>query len=334
MDRHNDAASSTVPLVDPSMEVDDVSLAPTVPVAPQQSIPSTIVLDPSIQDTAASGRGTASERMWLPLQTASQATGFQQSVGIPGASATHSHPSVHSGDGGHPELSTAAAGSFVSWQEAQSIAQSLGHQSEATSRELANVRAELATLQTGAGQAIQAIAEQRQAESLQVQTRVDATVAQFEAMGAETSARAQQAQQSSAEALQQARQAASIGIQAGSIASEARSTGTEALRRTEALVQWQTKEMDDLKVQMQVMKDMQVESQNLVKQMHDMLVTTQDQLLQSNKNVISVQQQLNSEKEKRVEMERLLQEEKDKTVQLTNAQFSKSRLMQQLMRNC
>ena len=290
MDRHSEAASSTVPLVDPSMEVDDVSLAPTVPVAPQQSIPSTLVLDPSIQDTAASGRGIASEGTWLPLQTASQATGFQQSVGIPGASAIHSHPSVHSGDGGRPEPSAAAAaGSFVSRQEAHSMAQSLGQQSEATSRDLANFRAELAMLQTGTGQAIQAIAMQRQAESLQVQTRVDATVAQFEAMGAETSARAQQAQQSSAEALQQARQAASIGIQAGSVASEARSAGTEALRRTETLVQLQTKEMDDLKVQIQAMKDMQVQSQNLVKQLHDILVTTQDQVLQSNKNVISVQ---------------------------------------------
>ena len=304
MDQHSDAASSTVPVGDPRMDIDEVSLG--------HSIPATIVVDSSLLDSAASGLATTSDGTWLPMP--SLGTMHLASTSVH----SQSHALVHSGRSDQPGTPAATpAGSFVSRQEAESFAQSLDHQTEATSREIASIRDELDRLRADAGRAIQSTSQQRQAESADLQTRVDATVAQFEAMGAETSARAQQAQQSSAAALHQAQQAASIGIQAGSVASEARSTGTEALRRTEALVQKQTKEMDDLKMQIQVMKDMQVESQNLVKQLHDLLVTTQDQVLQSNKNVISVQQQLTLEKEKRVEMERLLQEEKDKTTQLT-----------------
>ena len=48
MDRESQAASSTVPVVDPSMDVDEESLAPTLPVGQGQSVPSTIVLDSSI----------------------------------------------------------------------------------------------------------------------------------------------------------------------------------------------------------------------------------------------------------------------------------------------
>ena len=148
---------------------------------------------------------------------------------------------------------------------------------------------------------------------------MDATVAQFKAIGAETSARAHHAQQNSAEAMHQAQQAASIGRQAGSVASEAHSHGTEALRRTEVLMKKQTEEMDEMKQQMQSMRKMQEESQDLVKQLHKLLVKTQEQLKQSHENVVSMHNQLQTEKDKVVAMEKQLQEESDRTTHLTNA---------------
>ena len=323
MDRDSQAGSSAVPPVDPNMEVDEVSLTPTVPVA--QSIPSTIVLDPSIlQDTATSAHPSASSTTWLPLLSAAGPSptveaGYRYDTGT-GAASVHSQPSVHSG-GADPAGTSAAQGavSFVSREEAQSLAQSVEQQSEATSRELASVREELSRLRSEAGQALHSTSQQREVDAHQVQSRVDATVAQFEAMGAETSARAQHAQQSSAEAIQQAQAAASIGIQAGSVASEAHSHGTEALRRTEVLMKKQTEEMDEMKQQMQSMKKMQEESQDLVKQLHKLLVTTQEQMKQSHANVVSMHNQLQTEKERVAAMEKQLQEERDRTTHLTNA---------------
>ena len=322
MDRDSQAGSSAVPPVDPNMEVDEVSLAPTVPVA--QSIPSTIVLDSSIlQDTATSAHASASDATWLPmlsisgqLPTGSLAASYRSDTR---PASVHSHPSVHSG-GVDPAGTSAAhdTASFVSREEAQSLAQSVEQQSEATSRELASVREEISRLRSEAGQAIQSTTQQHEAEAHQAQNRVDATVAQFEAMGAETSARAQHAQQSSAEALQQAREAASIGIQAGSVASEAHSHGTEALRRTEVLMKKQTEEMDEMKQQMQSMRKMQQESQDLVKQLHGLLVKTQEQLKTSHENVVSMHNQLQTEKERVAAMEKQLQEERDRTTHLTN----------------
>ena len=181
MDRDSQAGSSAVPPVDPNMEVDEVSLDPTVGVG--QSLPTTIVLDSSIlQDTATSGRGT-SDYTWLPVLTPT------------GQGSVHSQPSGHS-RGAVPAGTSAAQGasSFVSREEAQSLAQSVEQQSEATSRELASVREELSRLRSEAGQALQTTSQQREADVHQVQNRVDATVAQFEAMGVETSARAHHAQ--------------------------------------------------------------------------------------------------------------------------------------------
>ena len=207
-------------------------------------------------------------------------------------------------------------GSFVSTVSGVAVRTS---DSKATSRELANVREELSRLRSEAGHAIHSTSQQQEADRHQVQSRVDATVAQFEAIGAETSARAHHAQQSSAEAMHQAQQAASIGRQAGSVASEAHSHGTEALRRTEVLMKKQTEEMDEMKQQMQSMRKMQEESQDLVKQLHKLLVKTQEQLKQSHENVVSMHNQLQTEKGKVVAMEKQLQEESDRTTHLTNA---------------
>ena len=126
---------------------------------------------------------------------------------VGGPASVHSHASTRSGSvdrAGASAAPAAAAESFVSRQEAQSLALSVEQQSEATSRELASVRDEISRLCTEAAQTIQSTSQHHQAAAQEVQTRVDETVRQFEAMGAETSARAQHAQQSSAAAMHQA----------------------------------------------------------------------------------------------------------------------------------
>ena len=123
MDRDSHAGSSAVPPVDPSMEVDEVSLTPTVPVA--QSIPSTIVLDSSIlQDTATSARPSESAATWLPLLSVagprpSVEAGYRLDLG---PESVHSQPLVHSG-GADPAGTSAAHGaaSFMSREEGQSL---------------------------------------------------------------------------------------------------------------------------------------------------------------------------------------------------------------------
>ena len=313
-----------LPVLSAVRDMDEESLAPTLPVGQGQSIPSTIVLDSSIlQDTATSAHASAGTRLpQVPLPGLGQPGSVSVGSIVGGAASVHSHASTRSGSAdraGASAAPAAAAESFVSRQEAQSLAHSVEQQSEATSRELASVRDEISRLRTEAAQTIQSTSQHHQAAAQQVQTRVDETVRQFEAMGAETSARAEHAQQSSAAAMHQAQQAASIGVQAQSVASEAHSTGTEALRRTEVMMKRQTEEMDALKNQMESMKKIQEDSQNLVKQMQELLVKTQDQLQQSHQNVVNVNDQLQAEKGRVAEMEKQLQEEKNRTALLTEA---------------
>jgi len=234
------ADSSTVPSGDPTMEVDEeVSLAPP---RSEHSIPSTIVLDPSIARDTATSAVSSSDATWIPMRTLSTQGG--------------------------------TAGSLM---------QSSTQQSDATSRELAEVREELSRLRTVADQAILSTSQQQQAASHHVQNRVDATVAHFETMGAETSARAQHAQNVAteahshgAEALRRTVETSEQARQAQSVASEAHSHGTEALRRTEMLMKKQTEEMDTLRQQMNSMRKLQEDSQGMVKQLQEVLVTAQD----------------------------------------------------------
>ena len=172
MDRDSQAGSSAVPPVDPNMEVDEVSLDPTVPVG--QSVPTTIVLDSSIlQDTATSAHVSASDYTWLPVLSMtgvvpSKEVGYRV-TGDSGQGSIHSQPPGHSGGVVPAGTSTAhGVSSFVSREEAQSLAQLVEQQSEATSKELASVCEDISRLRSEARHALQSTSQQCEADVHQV----------------------------------------------------------------------------------------------------------------------------------------------------------------------
>ena len=333
MSHSSQRASSTVPVHDPSLTdehmEDTRGGAAHFPAgqagqnsgeqAAQSSIPSTIVLDSSIGQT-------------VPVDPSQIPSGSRIPVGDMQSSSSHRFtPSVidaleersQAGSfSGFPQVEIQRQGSqseFVSRREALTMAQTLDQQSSATSRELASVRDQIAQLHSQAAMSAQVTASRQDAVATQVGNTVAQSIAQFEQIGAQTVARANQAQSSSAAALQTAQQATAIGAQAHSVASQAHSAGSEAMRRTQELRDKQTEDVQTLRAQLASLQATQNASNDLIRQVQATLAETKEQLIVSQQNVTNLHGQIQNEQNKVADLQRQLDAERVKTADLTTS---------------
>ena len=208
---------------------------------------------------------------------------------------------------------------FLSRREALSVAQTLGQQSAVANAELEEMRRQLHQIRSETSQGPEMQSRTTQAATSNVHSRVDETVARFEAIGQQTTTTAAQAQTSSATALERASQAASIGAQAQDTASQAHSAGTEAIHRTEVLLKKQNEEVEDLRQQLTELKNAQQASNDLAKNMHEVIKQTQAQLTRSQDGMVLLHTQVQDEQGKVASVQKQLLKEKERTALLTEA---------------
>ena len=357
MSQSSQHASSTVPVHDPSMTDEHMAEsggdaahfsgadAAQFSGGPEQSIPSTIILDPSIASTVPVGQSQdpSFSRIPLPDQQSSSSQRFTPSV--MDALEERSLAGSFAGFQGTEVQRSGSPSGFVSRREALSMARSLDQQTAAASQELANVRGQIAQLQDSTVRGIQSTAGRQDELAAHLENRVAQSVVEFERLGAQSAARAAQAETSSAAALRSAQHASVVGAQtaaravqaetssaaalraaqdasvavaqAQNVASQAHSEGSEARRRTHELAQKQSRDIETLQAQLASVQNTQRVSNNLIKQVQDALKDTKDQLSVSQQTVTSLHGQVQTERDRVAELQRQLETERVKTTELT-----------------
>ena len=319
-------ASSTVPAQDPSLTDEHMAESGggaaqfSGPAAAQSSVPSTIVVDSSIEPTVQLGQSQDPSYTRGPEQEVQSSSSHRFTPSVMDALETRSQ--LSGSFAGFPERglvprAQSPVTDFVSRREALSMAQTFDQQSAAASRELEAVRGQIAQLHSQAAMGLQATAGRQEALAAQVENRVAQSVAHYEQIGAQTAARADQAQTHSAAAMQTAQHATVVGEHAQSVASQAHSAGSEAIRRTQELANKQSEDVNALREQVAALRTTQNESNALIRQVQNTLNETREQLRNSQQTVTNLQGQIQSEQSRVADLQRQLESERTKTTNLT-----------------
>ena len=300
MSRSSQHASSTVPGQDPSLtdaqmteSGGDVAQFPGAVVghfhpgdAAQSSVPSTIVLDSSLAQTEQGGQSWDPSITRVPELEAQSSSSHRFTPSVLDALEERSQAAGSFGGFPEPERgmvlrARSPTADFVSRREALSMARSFDQHTAAASQELQHVRGQIEQLHSQAAMGIQATTSRQDALAAHVESRVAQSVAQFEQMGVQTAARADQAQTSSAAAMQTAQHATAVGAHAQNVASQAHSAGSEAIRRTRELADKQSEDVTALREQLATLRNTQNESNALIRQVQNTLNETREQLRSS-----------------------------------------------------